>query len=183
MTHPPGRSARGTVAPAMRSMTRLSTLALVSTLAVGCGGGDGDPPIDAMPPDANPLCLEAVNHQDLDWIQTNILTPSCSRFNACHKGRAVMAAELNLEAGMSHGNLVGVPSTVAPEWTLVVPGDPEASYLLVQLGHYGADHPALGRDNNGVPITMPYNSPLLCVEMREAIERWIADGALEAPAE
>ncbi len=139
-------------------------------LLAGCGPGDAGP--DAMPPDANPFCVEATLHADLEWIQTNIFTPSCSRFSACHQGRALMAGELSLEAGKSHEELVGIETTAFPDdHVRVVAGDPAASYLLVILGHYGldVDLPEAG--------TMPYNSPLLCLEMREAIERWIAAGA------
>lgn len=140
-------------------------------LLVACGGGGNDGP-DAMPPDANPFCVEATQHSDLAWIQANIFTPSCSRFTACHQGRALMAGELSLETEDAHAELVGIASTAFTERTRVIAGDPANSYLLMILGHFGldVDLPEAG--------TMPYNSPLLCVEMRDAIERWIAAGAL-----
>ena len=57
----------------------------------------------------------------------------------------------------------------------MVPNQPSMSYLMVVLGHIdGPLDPRIG--------TMPYNSPLLCVEKREAIERWIAAGAPDTPA-
>ena len=53
-----------------------------------------------------------------------------------------------------------------PEETLVVPGLPEESYLMVVLGSYdGQIDPEIG--------TMPFNNPLLFIHTRDAIERWI----------
>jgi hypothetical protein len=129
-----------------------------------CGGGDDGPP------DANPFCLEAVNHSDLEWIQDNIFTPSCSRFSACHQrdnqGRLPReAAFLTLEEGESEEQMVNVPSELFDEFMRVVPGDPENSYLMIILGHFPGPLTEEG--------TMPYNSPLLCVEQRDAIARWI----------
>ena len=152
-------------------MRRLLLLALAA-----CGGGAAGP--DAGPPDANPFCAAATTHSDLPWIQANIFTPSCSRFSACHQGRATMAGGLSLEDGMSWSNLVNVDSklygpngtAMQGTWKRVVPGDPDNSYLMVILGQKpGPIDPMTG--------TMPYNSPLLCQEMRDAIERWIQNGA------
>jgi hypothetical protein len=140
-----------------------------------CNGGDAGP--DAAPPDANPICLEAAEHDDLPWLQENVFTPSCSRFTACHQGRALMAGELSLEEEDTFAQLVGVESSEFGKdgWVRVVPGDPENSYLMVALGQYPGPLTEAG--------TMPYNSPLLCQEMRDAIERWIEGGALETPAD
>lgn len=138
-----------------------------------CGGGDSGP--DAGPPDANLTCLEAADHDDLPWIQEHIFTPSCSGFSVCHKGNALMAGELSLEDTKSHAELVNVESTLFPEFMRVVPGDPENSYLMIILGQYPGPLSEAG--------TMPYNSPLLCQEMRDAVERWIEGGALEVPAD
>jgi hypothetical protein len=111
-----------------------------------------------------------------------VFTPSCSRFSACHQGRALMAGELSLEAvdapaqppdQYTFAELINVPSALFGKdgWIRVVPGDPENSYLMVALGQYPGPLSEAG--------TMPYNSPLLCQEMRDAIERWIEGGALE----
>lgn len=149
----------------MQSLSRFPALVSLLLLLPACPSDDTAAP-DAAP---DPKCLEAVDHSDLAWIQDNIFTPSCSGFNACHKGRALEAAELNLESGMSHEQLVGVESVLFPEFQRVVPGDPENSYLMIILGHYEGPLTDKG--------TMPYNSPLLCVEMRDAVARWIEAGA------
>lgn len=160
----------------MSKLSRFPTLAALLLLGPAACGDDGATMVDAMPPDANPRCLEAVDHSDLAWIQENVFTPSCSRFTACHQGRALMANELSLEDGDAHAQLVGVASVEenADGMLRVAPGDPENSYLMVLLGYYGSDHPAIG--DGGL---MPYNSPLLCDEMQEAVKRWIEAGALD----
>lgn len=143
--------------------------------AVGCGDSDVDPPgadgsvgSDASAADAgvSPSCMEATEHSDLAWIESEIFAPSCAAFGPCHQGAAVSAGGLNLEEGNSEANLVGVASGLFPEYDLVVPGDPDASYLMIILGH--RDGPI-----DSSTGTMPYNNPLLCVEKRDAIERWI----------
>jgi hypothetical protein len=152
----------------MQSLLRFPTLAALVALASACS--DDAPAADAgPPPDADPLCLEAANHSDLEWIQTNVFTPSCSRFTACHQGNALMAGELSLEAGETHAEMVGVESALFPEFDRVVAGDSATSYLMIQLGSIDGPRTEAG--------TMPYNSPLLCVEMRDAIARWIDEGA------
>lgn len=135
--------------------------ALLGLLASACGGGGNDTP-DAM---LSPVCLEAQDHSDLAWIQENIFTPNCAAFAACHQGAATQAQGLNLEAGNSEANLVGVASQRFPDQTLVVPGDPQSSYIMTALGSYVGQLSDVG--------TMPPNSPLICVQKREAIERWI----------
>ena len=69
--------------------------------------------------------------------------------------------------------MVGVDSILFPQFKRVVAGDPANSYLLMILGHIdGPIDPNVG--------TMPGgNNPLLCVEKREAIARWITAGAPE----
>ncbi len=112
-------------------------------------------------------CDEAVDHSDLEWIQENVFTPSCASFNACHKGDALSAGGINLEAGMTESELVNKTSVTFPAETFVVPGDPDNSYLMVLLGsREGPIDPMIG--------TMPFKNPLLCEEKRDAVERWIS---------
>ena len=150
---------------AVRSSTFTTVLAAGALLITACGGTPDTPP-DAM---RDPLCDEAVDHDDLAWLQQNVFTPSCSNFTVCHKGTATMAARLNLEDGMTHDSLVDVAAEAFPDYDRVVPGDAENSYLMIILGHFPGPLPEAG--------TMPYNRPLLCVEKRDAIQRWIEAGA------
>ncbi len=148
---------------------QLRTSLFAMLLLAACGGGDAGP--DAGPPDANPFCVEATEHSDLPWIQEHIFSPSCADFSPCHDDRALDAGELSLKPNHAYDQLVGVQAGLFPEYQRVVPGDPANSYLMIILGEY--DGPL--EEDVG---TMPYNSPLLCQEMRDSIERWIENGAL-----
>jgi len=103
---------------------------------------------------------------------------------------------LSLEAGMSYEQLVGVDrlgvdcmSAVAmspTQWKRVVPGDPAHSYLMVVIDPRTNPVPNGPTDPSGFdgPLdpkvgSMPENNPLLCAEKRDAIKRWIEQGAVE----
>ncbi len=152
---------------------RTCALAAALCLAAACGG-DGSA-ADAGPDAISPTCLEAMTHSDLTWIQDKIFQPSCAGFRDCHQGAAVDAAHLSLERGSTYNQLVGVDTEFMPAtFKRVVAGNPAASYLMIAVGQY----PGPLKDGVG---TMPYNSPLLCKEKRDAIERWIAAGAPPEP--
>lgn len=140
---------------------------LAYVILAGCGNQASPREIDAAPA---PACLEAAQHDDLAWLQANVFTPSCGAFSACHSGSATQALGLNLENGNTHGALVGNPSKRFTEQIFVVPGRPEASYLLTVVGEQDGPLSSTG--------TMPPNTPLLCPEKRAALSRWIAAGAL-----
>ena len=111
-------------------------------------------------------------HSDYAWLQEKVFTPSCSAFNACHKGAALEAGGMSLEPGQTIPQNVNVDSTLFPTFKRIAPGDPANSYMMVILG--GAEGP-LDPDVG----TMPYNNPLLCQEKVDAVRRWIANGAME----
>jgi hypothetical protein len=138
---------------------------------VGCGGGGTDPmDPDAGPPDASPACEAARGYQDFTSIQTNIFTRQCS-FMDCHDSGSPEAG-MDLTGADAHMLLVNheVEQSIAAGWLRVVPNDPQLSYLMVALGRVdGTIDPDVG--------TMPQNSPLLCTEKIDAIERWILAGA------
>ena len=148
-------------------------LALLVLLAA-CGSGGSS--VDSGPADANPICIEADQHSDFEWIQDNIFSKQCSAFSSCHKGSALEAGDLNLEEGNTFENVVGVRSDVCDEYDgcedgmrIVEPGVPEESYMLIILGHYGEDDPRIDPEVG----TMPFNNKPICLEKRNAIERWI----------
>lgn len=159
--------------PIRTAPVRAAALVALVALAGGCGddGGTadtdaGDRPDAADLPDApSALCTEATMHSDLQWIQDNVFTPSCAAFAACHRGPAIQAQGLNLEAGSAEADLVDHPSGRFTDRILVVPGDPEASYLMVALGTYTGPLSDTG-------VMPPMFGPL-CVEIRDAVERWI----------
>lgn len=147
----------------------VGSFSLALALAAGCvdtGIRIPDASVDTADAMPSASCLEAPEHSDLPWLEANVFTPSCAAFNACHKGRALSAGGLNLESGRVLDSLLDQPSLEFPTTrTMVVAGDPEASYLLVVIGARPGTLPEAG--------TMPYNSALLCKPKRDAIERWI----------
>ena len=87
----------------------------------------------------------------------------------CHtdQGRTP-ASNLNLLEGRSHSQLVGRASVGKPGSTLVIPGDPDNSYLIKKL--------------EGTPdivgLRMPRNNgPFLSDGQILVIRKWIQDGA------
>ncbi len=134
--------------------------AIALALALGCGGSESQTP-DAM---VSALCLEATQHSDIEWLQTFVFTPGCASGRDCHNFRTP-AAGLSLDIGETEAAVVGQPSTRVPGETLVIPGDPQNSHLMVTMGSYTGENPS------GL---MPPGAEPLCIEMREAVERWIA---------
>jgi hypothetical protein len=126
--------------------------------------------------------LEAANHSDLAWIEPNVFVPSCGNFTSCHNGGASAAGRIDLKnAGMSHGALVGRDSAVALGRKLVVAGQPKQSYLLVMMQQFPPEE--MLPTPVAMPPTdigfMPQNSPPLCCQKLDAVERWIAAGAAQ----
>jgi hypothetical protein len=125
---------------------------LAAALAGGCGGDDS--PIVEVP---QPL---------LSDIQEKVFTPSCAAFSSCHATNG--PAKCDLTSSRSFATLVGRSAVVNPSRTLVVPGDPEGSFLVAKLrGHL--------ETADGDP--MPLRNPPLPEEVIQAIEQWIAEGA------
>lgn len=86
---------------------------------------------------------------------------------SCHNANgARFTANLSLVQGVSYQSLVGVPSTAKAGAVRVVPGDPDASYLLKKV---------LGTDIVGE--RMPRLGPYLSAGQIRIIRRWIELGA------
>jgi hypothetical protein len=109
----------------------------------------------------------------LSAIQRTIFsaTDSSSRLACvgCHsdQGRAA-AANLVLLEGRSHAQLVGRASLGKPGATLVIPGDPDNSYIVKKL-EGAADIVGLRMPRN--------NGPFLSEGQMLVIRKWIEDGA------
>lgn len=148
------------VAPGLRRGQRCGATAVVAIglagLAAGCGGGaQGEDPASQAAP-----TIEA----RLSVIEREVFARSCT-FSSCHGGASPKQGLL-LEAD-SHGRLVGRPSTQAAGRTLVVRGDPGASYLLEKLT---SAKPAAG-------ARMPEANAALHPGKIAAIRAWIVAGA------
>jgi hypothetical protein len=85
---------------------------------------------------------------------------------ACHNARNV-AGGLILDGADAYDRLVNAPSQRKPGAILVVPGDPESSYIIHKLeGRAGI-----------VGVRMPFNGPYLTDGQIMIIKRWIEIGA------
>ncbi len=76
---------------------------------------------------------------------------------------------LALDKGTGYGHLVERPSKLEPDKVLVVPGDPDASYLWQKLMH-------TTKEGKGMPRTM-FGAKKLPEEELELFRRWIETGA------
>jgi hypothetical protein len=126
------------------------------------GSGGADAQVSAS-------CLEAEAHADFEFLREQVFPLSCANFTSCHQGQRP-ASSLDLTRARAFAQLVGAPAISVAGWTRVVPGDPEASYLLVKLG--AVDGP-LGERGTFMP---PGGVPL-CTGKVGAVRRWIEAGA------
>ena len=96
-------------------------------------------------------------------IQANIFTQNCA-LSGCHTGNSAPLG-LRLDSGNSFVNIFEQPSTEAPGSTLIIPGDPDNSYLVRKIeGTAGA--------------RMPKDLPALSPQKIQAIRDWVTNGAL-----
>jgi len=158
------------------STTRHLTISIMLVGLGACSGGGGNPDaVDGPPADASAACQAATMYSDFTSIQENIFKRQCA-FMDCHDSVSPESM-MDLTAANARDLLVNVDcrlevAMVPNQLKRVIPGDAPNSYLMQILGQYpGPLDPDIG--------TMPENSPLLCKEKRDAIERWIVAGALD----
>ena len=135
-------------------MTKTWKLMFVLLVVAGCGGDDTVANVDPT----------------LTSIQTNVFNKSCA-LPSCHNSTASKEG-LTLTQGSSFGELVNVPAenvaAAADGKIRVVPGDPDASFIIQKL-----EGPAAGEGD-----LMPQSSSGLDPEIISVIRQWITDGAL-----
>ena len=100
----------------------------------------------------------------LATLQTEIFTPSCA-VSGCHAGASPQQG-MNLSAGQTFSNIVGVKSNESPGLNRVEPGDPDNSYLV---------HKVEGTASVGG--RMPLGGAALSNEKIQKLRQWITDGA------
>jgi hypothetical protein len=121
--------------------------------------------------DTTPGCSILPTLSDLD---AKYFSFSCV-FGGCHEASSAEGG-LNLEAADLHGQLVNVPAhdeNAGPRGKIrVVPGDPEASFLVQKLeGRQARDEGNIMPDGTDEPI-----DPNCRIKM---LRQWISDGALD----
>lgn len=100
-------------------------------------------------------------------VEDEVIKPSCA-FSFCHSGGASGGLRLTGDAADDHAALVGVLATGLATETLVIPGDPDGSYLVKKL-----------EDASGIAgARMPSGGPLTADQI-QLVRDWIADGAPE----
>ena len=127
---------------------------------VACGAGEGC---------AAGSCVSCGPDATLSGDVQPIFTRSCAT-TGCHTGTRASAG-LDLRAGTAYGDLVGVGSSAAMcgGRVRVVPGDPDASYLLDKL--------------TGAPgicgVQMPRRGESIAASEIDLIRGWICRGAVD----
>ncbi len=132
-----------------------------------------------------PSCAEADSHSDFACLQDRVFASNCSS-DSCHnapENGQPPGGRITLTTG-AYATLMGddgsgVMSEVAPGRQLVVPGQPEASYLFFLLRGVYADEgtPPFAEPPDDVGY-MPQGQMTLCCQKIEAVRRWIEAGAL-----
>jgi len=141
-----------------------SGIAIVTLALAACGAGSGE----GLDQNGQPIVSPRTGLQPtLASIQDNVFTVSCA-VPGCHGGAGAQQG-LRLDPGFSAGSLINVASPRDPNLIRVVPGDPDASFLIQKL--QGAD--GLLGDR------MPDGGPYLTTATVNVIRQWILDGALQ----
>ena len=172
---------------------------LLAALAAACGGEEQAP--DACPAPACPVDTAGL---DLSTPAVGftaevlpLLRRSCGLSNSCHGSATSSAADLYLGPKRSDTTtvidqalrqkiidaIVDVPSKTAAAMALVKPSDPTQSFLMLKMD---GCHVAAGlvctpqpKSKSGAACgdRMPQTASPLCVEDRDVMRRWIAQGA------
>jgi hypothetical protein len=167
---------------------------LISLLVlVACGT---DPPKQQMCMDNTiaPVCFQdAPMHSDFTFIKASIFDKNCFG-SACHTTGGTAKLKLSTDANHpedapvtqaeAYMNLLGADgmgafSTIDKTRRLVVPSDANSSYMELMIQRITpaeATPPAMPPPSNiGY---MPQANPTLCCQKLDAIDRWIAAGAM-----
>jgi hypothetical protein len=146
-----------------------------ATRALGCFVAGLTPDTDALAiRDDDPIVYDGCDFDPIGLgicgtgnTASDIVARSCGG-STCHIGEDLPAAGLDLSEGAIVASLVDRPSTQRPERQLVVPGDPDASYLMCKLK---------GTCDDRIGARMPVGAPLAAEDIA-VIEAWIEDGAM-----
>lgn len=146
-----------------RMPARQLALLLVFALALAaCGGGSGE----GLDENGRPIVAggPAASGPTLASIQSKVFSVSCA-VAGCHGGSSVQQG-LRLDAGFSAANLINVPSPRNAQLIRVVPGDPDASFLIQKL-----------EGTQTLGDRMPQFGPYLPQATIDEIRLWIRNGA------
>jgi hypothetical protein len=141
-------------------------IAIVALALAACGAGSGEGLDQSGQP--APSCGTSAGAAPfaptLDSIQTNVFDVNCA-VPGCHGGAAAQQG-LRLDAGFSAGNLINVASPRDPNLIRVIPGNPDASFIIQKL-----------EGTQTLGDRMPDGGPYLSQSMIDVICTWIQNGA------
>jgi hypothetical protein len=167
-------------------MRAISVLRFAILAVAACGTPPPDYEIDAgacvpyVVPSGTDLMNPAVSFANdvLPIFLTPYETIACTSA-ACHG--VTSGASGNLFLGMSAGDastvfgeLVGKPSGELTSMNFVTASDAPHSYLMHKMDGDTCMYDCSGSDCS---VTMPLNAPILPVETRDIVRRWITQGA------
>ena len=154
----------------------LAALAALSACTAGAAPGDGrqaDQVADDGGGDAGAEAAACAVTPHLHSLEVDYFAASCTVSGACHLHAEPASGDLDLSAGRSRQQLVGVQAALksakAAGKVRVVAGHPELSFLYEKV-----THTAFGK-------LMPYNatSPYDADCSVAALKKWIENGALD----
>jgi hypothetical protein len=144
-----------------------AAIGIVALALAACGAGSGEgldqngqplssggnllPPVPALAP-------------TLASIQANVFSVDCA-VPGCHGGAGAQQG-LRLDPGFAAGNLINVPSPRDSNLIRVVPGNPDASFIIQKL-----------EGTQTLGDRMPDGGPYLPQSTTDVIRQWIQDGA------
>jgi len=136
-------------------------IAIVTLALAACGAGSGE----GLDQNGQPLGPPLTGLQPtLASIQDNVFSVNCA-VPGCHGGAGAQQG-LRLDPGFSAGNLINVPSPRDSNLIRVVPGDPDASFIIQKL-----------QGTQTLGDRMPDGGPYLTTAKVNVIRQWIQDGA------
>jgi hypothetical protein len=146
----------------MTAVARACAVLAVALAIAGCDERPGDLTGPSTPVGDSFSSIQSVIFESRDAATGR---PECI---SCHNATlGPFNGSLDLSRGVAYANLVNRPSADKPGAVLVVPGNPESSYLVHKLeGRAGI-----------VGLRMPVSGPFLSESQIAAIRSWIARGA------
>lgn len=138
-------------------------IALIALALAACGSGSGNG-LDENGHALAPGSAAAALVPTFSSIQENVFSVNCA-IPGCHGGGTVQFG-LRLDPGFSYGNLVNVASPRDANLVRVVPGNPDASFIIQKL-----------EGTQTLGDRMPDFGPYLPQSTIDVIREWIANGA------
>ena len=122
-----------------------------------------------------PPTVTSAEAPTMNAVFSQVLEPRCT-FSSCHANPTV-AAKLDLSRERACNALVSTPSCLFPRRTLVVAGDPDASFLMHKLTGAALTEVPDGNCSSTTNAPMPFGASTLPADEIALVRAWIAAGA------